>query len=214
MSSVDKLNGQLNELSDRPNHQVKQFNQDNLRNLDDQSNQVNPAIAMSNIDHAIDHKLDHKLDRAETAPIMINHLSVRYRSVEALRDINLVIQPGQLTGMIGPNGAGKSTLIKAMLGLIPAWGTASYHDRPLIEQLAQVAYVPQRSQIDWTYPTTVWDVVMMGRVRKTGWFKRFSNVSRRIATEALERVQMLDLPIAGSGSFPADNNNGSFWRDR
>jgi manganese/iron transport system ATP-binding protein len=56
-----------------------------------------------------------------------------------------------------------------------------------------VAYVPQRSQIDWTFPATVWDVVMMGQVEKTGWFKRFSAISRRLAREALERVGMSHL---------------------
>lgn len=124
-------------------------------------------------------------------PITVNHLKVQYRSLEALTDVNLTIQPGHLTGIIGPNGAGKSTLLKAMLGLIPATqGTVLYNNQALQTQLDLVAYVPQRSQIDWTYPVTVWDVVMMGRVRKTGWFRRFSHISQRKALEALERVGM------------------------
>ena len=78
-----------------------------------------------------------------------------------------------------------------MLGLIPAnSGTVSYDGQPIQHHLEKIAYVPQRSQIDWTYPVTVWDVVMMGRVRKTGWFRRFSNVSRRQGNAALEQVQM------------------------
>ncbi|KKD34510.1 MAG: metal ABC transporter ATP-binding protein [Limnoraphis robusta] len=125
--------------------------------------------------------------------ISINHLSVQYRGVEALQDISLEIKPGRLTGVIGPNGAGKSTLMKAMLGLIPAMGEpVLYGSQPLSQQRQRVAYVPQRSQIDWTYPATVWDVVMMGRIRKTGWFRRFSTVSRRQASEALERVGMTE----------------------
>ncbi|MGK7873597.1 MAG: metal ABC transporter ATP-binding protein [Xenococcaceae cyanobacterium] len=123
--------------------------------------------------------------------ITVSNLGMCYRTVEALKDITLNVQPGRVTGMIGPNGAGKSTLVKAMLGLIPSnSGSVLYDGQPLMEQLEMVAYVPQRSQIDWTYPVTVWDVVMMGRVRKTGWFRRFSTVSRRIAAEALERVEM------------------------
>ncbi|CAH2571000.1 putative ABC transporter ATP-binding protein in ycf23-apcF intergenic region [Planktothrix rubescens] len=123
----------------------------------------------------------------------IDHLSVNYRGVEALRDICLNIQPGRLTGIIGPNGAGKSTLMKAMLGLIPmGTGAVVYDGKPLIQQRQRVAYVPQRSQIDWDYPATVWDIVMMGRVRKTGWLRPFSGVSRRIATQALERVGMVE----------------------
>lgn len=125
--------------------------------------------------------------------ITVSHLGASYRTVEALRDITVKLEPGRVTGIIGPNGAGKSTLLKAMLGLIPiSGGSAIYEEKPLHDRLEIVAYVPQRSQIDWTYPATVWDVVMMGRVKKTGWFRRFSAVSRRIATDALERVGMSD----------------------
>lgn len=124
--------------------------------------------------------------------ITLSNLGVYYRTVEALKNISLTVQPGRVTGMIGPNGAGKSTLIKAMLGLITVnSGSVLYGGKPLYENLAQVAYVPQRSQIDWTYPATVWDVVMMGRVIKTGWFRRFSTISRHTAAAALDRVQML-----------------------
>ncbi len=123
--------------------------------------------------------------------IAVNNLGVCYRTVEALRDISLNLSPGKVTGVFGPNGAGKSTLVKAMLGLIPSnAGTVSYDGQPLQNYLDRVAYVPPRSQIDWTYPVTVWDVVMMGRVRKTGWFRRFSGVSRRKAIAALEQVEM------------------------
>lgn len=123
--------------------------------------------------------------------IAVNSLGVCYRTVEALRDISLDLVPGKVTGVFGPNGAGKSTLVKAMLGLIPAnGGTVSYDGQPLQHHLEKIAYVPQRSQIDWTYPVTVWDVVMMGRVRKTGWFRRFSSVSRRQGMSALEQVEM------------------------
>ena len=127
------------------------------------------------------------------AAIQVNDLSVYYRTVEALKSISLKVLPGKVTGVFGPNGAGKSTLVKAMLGLIPTTkGNILYQDRPLYSQLDRVAYVPQRSQIDWTYPATVWDVVMMGRVRKTGWFRRFSSVSRQKALAALQKVDMSD----------------------
>jgi len=126
--------------------------------------------------------------------IQISGLDVYYRRVMALRKVNCQVNPGRVTGMIGPNGAGKSTLIKAMLGLVnPTRGTVCYQEKPLRDQLEAVAYLPQRSKIDWTYPATVWDVVMMGRIRKTGWFNRFSAVSRRVAAEALERVEMREF---------------------
>lgn len=126
--------------------------------------------------------------------VTVSQLTVHYRAVQALQDVSVTIQPGRLTGIIGPNGAGKSTFMKALLGLVPVThGEAQYGDRPLAEQLDRVAYVPQRSQIDWNYPATVWDVVMMGRVRKSGWFRRFSATSRQVALAALERVGMADF---------------------
>ncbi|HEY9663651.1 MAG TPA: metal ABC transporter ATP-binding protein, partial [Allocoleopsis sp.] len=99
---------------------------------------------------------------------------------------------GKLVGIFGPNGAGKSTLIKAMLGLISVSGRVDYAGKPLTQQLARTAYVPQRSQIDWTFPATVWDVVLMGRVRQSGYLNRFSVTSRRIAMDALARVGMAE----------------------
>jgi manganese/iron transport system ATP-binding protein len=139
------------------------------------------------------------IDMSSTAPINITHLGVHYRIQEALRDVNCIVKPGRLTGIFGPNGAGKSTLMKAMLGLVPvSSGKVLYQGKPLMQQLEKVAYVPQRSQIDWTYPATVWDVVMMGRVKKTGWLRSFSAVSRQVAKNSLERVGMIeyrDRPI-------------------
>lgn len=126
--------------------------------------------------------------------LLVDNLSVKYRSIEALSDVSFSVKPGRLVGIFGPNGAGKSTLIKAMLGLIPTIsGKVLYQGKPLVDQLEQVAYVPQRSQIDWSYPVTVWDVVMMGRTKKTGWFQRYSSISRRLATQALERVGMIEF---------------------
>ncbi|MBE9237580.1 metal ABC transporter ATP-binding protein [Anabaena aphanizomenioides LEGE 00250] len=139
------------------------------------------------------------IDMSYQATINISHLGVYYRTQEALRDVNCIIKPGKLTGIFGPNGAGKSTLMKAMLGLVPkSSGNVLYENKPLMQQLEKVAYVPQRSQIDWNYPATVWDVVMMGRVKKTGWLRSFSAVSRQVAKAALERVGMKeysDRPI-------------------
>ncbi|WAL59590.1 metal ABC transporter ATP-binding protein [Thermocoleostomius sinensis] len=130
---------------------------------------------------------------AATRTLMASHLSVNYRSVQALRNVSFTVQPGNVVGIFGPNGAGKSTLIRAMLGLIPSTtGTTIYQGQPLTQQLDRIAYVPQRSQIDWSFPATVWDVVLMGRVRKAGYLHRFSATSRRKAADALERVGLTD----------------------
>jgi ABC-type Mn/Zn transport systems, ATPase component len=110
----------------------------------------------------------------------VQDLAVNYRGISALNSINFSIDPGQLTGVLGPNGAGKSTMVKAMLGLIPACrGRVTYEGRLLKEQLGLVAYVPQRSQIDWDYPITVWNAVMMARTVQTGWFRSRPPVSRK-----------------------------------
>jgi manganese/iron transport system ATP-binding protein len=133
--------------------------------------------------------------------LLVQHLTVNYRHVKALENISFKLRPGSVVGLLGPNGAGKSTLIKALLGLIPVQsGQVNYGDRPLHQQRRQVAYVPQRSQIDWDYPTTVRNVVMLGRTVHTGWFRSPSRRSAMIVEESLERVGMLDLanrPIGG-----------------
>lgn len=125
--------------------------------------------------------------------LTVKNLSVNYHGVCALCDINFSITPGSLVGILGPNGAGKSTLVKAMLGLVKSTkGNTQYDDRPLHKQLHQIAYVPQRSQIDWDYPVTVEQVVMMARTMTTGWGRSPSRQSRLLVKEALERVGMAE----------------------
>ena len=120
-------------------------------------------------------------------------LTVFYRENWAVRNVSFTLHSGQVTSLLGPNGAGKSTIIKAMLGLIPTFkGIVKFENQPLIKQLSKVAYVPQRSQIDWDYPITVGRVVMMGRIRQTGWLRKPSRQSREIVTTALKRVSMLE----------------------
>jgi manganese/iron transport system ATP-binding protein len=125
--------------------------------------------------------------------LTVQGLTVAYRQLRALENVSFNLAWGQLVGIIGPNGAGKSTLLQAMLGLVPHQQQAIHLDgQPLSQQRQRIAYVPQRSQIDWQYPTTVWDVVLMGRVRQTGWLRSFSPTSRQVAMAALERVGMAD----------------------
>jgi manganese/iron transport system ATP-binding protein len=120
----------------------------------------------------------------------IQNLSVRYRKNLALERASLTIQPQRIVGIIGPNGAGKSTLIKAILDLISHTGTVTYKDKPLKGQMKQVAYVPQRTAVDWDYPATVEDVVMMGRCIHIGWLRWSSAKDREIVRESLARVGM------------------------
>ena len=125
--------------------------------------------------------------------LLVQNLSVSYRGFTALNDVSCTFDTGELVGIFGPNGAGKSTMVKAMLGLIrAATGKALLKGKPLTQQLLQVAYVPQRSQIDWDYPVTVWNVAMMGRTLQTGLFRRPSRQSRELVKAALERVGMYE----------------------
>lgn len=126
--------------------------------------------------------------------LVVQDLSVNYRGFAALTEVSFAVRSGQLVGVFGPNGAGKSTMVKAMLGLIrSATGKALLQGQPLTQQLSRVAYVPQRSQIDWDYPVTVWNVAMMGRTLQTGLFRRPSRQSRERVKAALERVGMYEL---------------------
>lgn len=124
----------------------------------------------------------------------IQKLTASYRGVNAIANISFSVEPGQLVGLVGPNGAGKSTLVKAMLGLVQAsTGVVKFRGQRLKRQLKDVAYVPQRSQIDWDYPATVWTVVMMARTAHSGWFRSPSRQSREIVASALQRVGLWEL---------------------
>jgi manganese/iron transport system ATP-binding protein len=124
----------------------------------------------------------------------VQRLTVNYRGVRGLDPVSFQVKPGQLVGIIGPNGAGKSTLLKALLGLVPiANGEVHYGTAPLHQQLDRVAYIPQRSQIDWDYPITVWNVVLMARTRQLGWFRSPNRAAKDIVSAALDRVEMLHL---------------------
>lgn len=123
--------------------------------------------------------------------IQVTDLTVAYREKPVLWDIDLNVPAGVLMGVVGPNGAGKTTLIKAILGLVRvSAGQALIYGRPYAEQRRLVAYVPQRNSVDWDFPTSVLDVVMMGRYGALGWFRRPGRREREQALLALERVGM------------------------
>jgi manganese/zinc/iron transport system ATP- binding protein len=108
-----------------------------------------------------------------------------------LWDIDLTVPPGVLMAIVGPNGAGKTTLIKAILGLVkPAAGQALIFGRPYQEQRRLVGYVPQRGTVDWDFPTSVLDVVLMGCYGALGWIRRPGRAERARAHEALTKVGM------------------------
>ena len=126
--------------------------------------------------------------------IEVNDLTVAYHEHPVLWDVDLTVPAGVLMAIIGPNGAGKTTLIKAILGMVrTAAGQLLVHGKPYREQLRLVAYVPQRGTVDWDFPTSVLDVVMMGRYGALGWIRRPGRREREQAMAALEKVGMDSL---------------------
>lgn len=119
------------------------------------------------------------------------HISVYYGAVLALDDISFTLSAGERLAIIGPNGAGKSTVLNVLAGLLkPAKGQV------LLAKSAnqnRIAYIPQRNQVDWQFPVTVADVVMMGRVGKIGLLRRASRADWAIVNEALDWVGLADL---------------------
>lgn len=123
--------------------------------------------------------------------IKLEDITMAYRDKPVLWDIDLSVPAGVLMAVIGPNGAGKTTLIQVVMDLIkPVAGHVLIFGRPYVEQRRLVGYVPQRNSVDWDFPTTVLDVVMMGRYGDLGWFRRPGNRERQLAMEALDKVGM------------------------
>lgn len=121
----------------------------------------------------------------------IHDMTVAYQRRPVLWDIDFTIPEGNLAGIVGPNGAGKSTLIKAALGLVPlASGKVEIHGKSYEEQRHLVGYVPQRESVDWDFPVTVRDVVLMGTYGRLGWFRRPGKTEKEIADRCLEQVGM------------------------
>ncbi len=120
-----------------------------------------------------------------TDPILrVDNLTVRYNGSYALEGVSLAVDEGEQVAIVGPNGAGKSTLFKALVGLIPpASGSISTNG-------VEMAYVTQRSTVDWSFPVTVHDVVMMGRIGKMGWLRWQRPRDREIVQRCLAEVGM------------------------
>ena len=123
--------------------------------------------------------------------IEVTDLTVAYGEKPVVWDVDLTVPQGVLMAIVGPNGAGKTTLIKAILGLIPtSAGQVLIHGRPYAVQRKLVGYVPQRGSVDWDFPTSGLDVVMMGRYGALGWFKRPGKAEKEAALIALAKVGM------------------------
>ncbi len=123
--------------------------------------------------------------------VEVGELTVNYDKTSVLWDISFSIPEEKIVAILGPNGAGKSTLLKAMLGLVrPANGRISFFGDSLKKVRSRVAYVPQRVSVDWDFPITALDLVMMGRYKQMGLLKWASKKDREATYKALEMVDM------------------------
>jgi manganese/zinc/iron transport system ATP- binding protein len=126
--------------------------------------------------------------------VEVHDVTVAYHRKPVLWDVDLTFSDPRLVGIVGPNGAGKSTLLKAMLGLVPlASGNVRFLDRPLSQSRQFVGYVPQRSTIDWDFPISVLDVVLMGTYGQLGWVRRPGAAERERAQQCLKKVGLNGL---------------------
>jgi len=126
--------------------------------------------------------------------IVVSNLHVSYFGKEVLHDIEFTISKGKSVGIIGPNGAGKSTLLKVLLNLISKdKGEITILGTTLKEVRKRIAYVPQRSTIDWDFPITVKDTVLIGTYPTVGLLKRPGRKERELAMKCLEKVDMIEF---------------------
>lgn len=145
--------------------------------------------------------------------ISVDHLSVHYDGVIALDDVNFILGRGQVCGLIGVNGSGKSTLFKCLMGLVaPQQGSVSLFGRSSsrARKAKLVAYVPQSEDVDWNFPVSVEDVVMMGRYAHMGPARRASRSDRSAVDLALERVGLADLRNRQIGELSGGQKKRAF----
>jgi ABC-type Mn2+/Zn2+ transport system ATPase subunit len=126
--------------------------------------------------------------------LQVDQLTVRYRNVEALRDVSFSTSCGACVALVGPNGAGKSSLLKAVAGLLPvATGSVLWRGTRVARWSREIAYLPQRENVDWQFPITVRGVVRMGRFPQAGWWRPFSRDDNAAIDRAIDMMGMGDL---------------------
>lgn len=128
---------------------------------------------------------------ADSHAVEVHDATVAYHRRPVLWNVDVTLPTGVLIGIVGPNGAGKSTFLKAILGLVPlASGWVKIFDQPLSKVRSRIGYIPQRESVDWDFPISVRDAVLMGRYGRLGWIRRPTREDRDLAMIALDRVGM------------------------
>ena len=154
------------------------------------------------------------LDAESASPARLDLIgvSVGYNGAPVLRDVTAQIPHGARVAVVGPNGAGKSTLFKALVGLLPLRsGQVFIHGLPLGKHAHDIAYVPQREDVDWRFPVTVSDVVMMGRYGRLGWLRRPGKRIAPLSSAAWSRWGSATWPGAPLVSFRAGSSSACSW---
>lgn len=143
--------------------------------------------------------------------ITIKDLSVAYDRKRVLSNIFLEFEEGKLYGILGPNGSGKSTLLKSILGLVDDYnGKIKVWEKDIASVRPRVVYVPQRSEIDFTFPATVQDVVMMGRYPHKKVFQRMNSHDEALVTESLQELAIEDLRDRPIGELSGGQQQRAF----
>lgn len=148
-----------------------------------------------------------------TVAIDVRHATVRYGDVLALDDVSLTVEAGRVTGLIGMNGSGKSTLFKTIMGLVrPDRGSVLLDgaDPALARKQGSVGYVTQSEEVDWAFPVSVRDVVMMGRYGHQGLTRRARPSDHAAVDEALERVELTDYAARQIGQLSGGQKKRAF----
>jgi manganese/iron transport system ATP-binding protein len=131
--------------------------------------------------------------RANAPTIELERVSVAFTDRPALENVSFQLRRGERVAVVGPNGAGKSTLFNVIVGTVkPALGKVRIYGSGPAEHTC-IGYVPQRKKIDWRFPATVWDVVMMGRTARIGLLRRPGPIDRQMVEQALVEAQAADL---------------------
>ncbi|MBI4926895.1 MAG: metal ABC transporter ATP-binding protein, partial [Anaerolineae bacterium] len=136
------------------------------------------------------------------ARLELDDVCAGYDGKDIIQHVTLQVPHGQHVALVGPNGAGKSTLFKVLVGILPArTGSVHIHGMALGHHNDCVAYVPQREEVDWRFPVTVRDVVMMGRFGRTGWLKRPSAADHAVVARCLEQMNIAGLAGSAIGEL-------------
>jgi ABC-type Mn2+/Zn2+ transport system ATPase subunit len=155
--------------------------------------------------------VEHPLHPATSPVVELRHVTAGYDGRAAIEDVSISVGPGSMVAILGPNGGGKSTVLKVISGLLRPWqGTVSVLGAPPGREAHRVAYVPQAELVDWSFPVTVWDVVMMGRYPRLGPLRRPTSADRDAVHEALHQVGIADRTRTQIGALSGGQRRRAF----